>query len=273
MSRMSEAQYELIQDCKEKKITARSARNTRTHNGKSGAVKFPSDYLTAKERKKLSGECKSYRMNDPMTFKEFLNLPDDLKVCYIKALRQKYDVPDSYIAEMMGIAKSGLCRVLTDLGLTKGRGYGKRTWKKDEFMAWRTGENVDNVVPAEEENTSLEDNVRKASEILGKEFEAARVKNKGESEWCSESITPLIPVGIAPDNGTLTFEGKANDILLSLQGILQNRYVRLSVQWTTAEAPIIKSPMVNTDELRNAGKIIDYAILNKQRREKLNTKG
>lgn len=46
--RMNDIEYEFTKDVIEKKITARSARSTRTHNGKRGAVKFPSDYKTKK---------------------------------------------------------------------------------------------------------------------------------------------------------------------------------------------------------------------------------
>lgn len=43
---MTDEKYEFLQDCRDKKITARSARSTRTHCGKGGAVKFPSDYMS-----------------------------------------------------------------------------------------------------------------------------------------------------------------------------------------------------------------------------------
>lgn len=47
MAWYSDEEYAYRQDCKEKAITARSARYKRTHCGKGGAVKFPSDYMTA----------------------------------------------------------------------------------------------------------------------------------------------------------------------------------------------------------------------------------
>lgn len=279
MSKMSEAQYELIQDCKEKKITARSARSTRTHCGKAGGVKLPSDYLSAKERKKLNGVCKSYRMNEPMTWEEFKAMPDDLKKEYIKGLRQKYNVPDNELAKMFGVSGYPVFKCFEELGLGQGKNGRKRTWDSAGFYTWKNKDNVEEV-----EHASLEDNVRKASEILGKEFEAARMENKSESEWVNNppiaipiepsSITPLTPTGIAPNNGTLTFEGTANDILLSLQGILQNRYVRLTVQWSVVDENVGLPPMkIDTDALAKAGKIIDYAVMNEQRKKALGTKG
>lgn len=85
---MKDEEFLFHSDCHEKKVTARSARNTRTHNGKRGKVKFPSDYLTKKEIKAMSGEVKSYRLNEPMSWREFKAMPDDIKVTYIKLLRE-----------------------------------------------------------------------------------------------------------------------------------------------------------------------------------------
>lgn len=62
---MTDERFTFIEDCKDKKRTARGAHNKRTHCGKGGAVMFPSDYLTTKEKKAMNGECKAYRMNDP----------------------------------------------------------------------------------------------------------------------------------------------------------------------------------------------------------------
>ena len=62
MAWLPDEQYVLREDTREKAITARSARHTRTHCGKGGAVKFPSDYLSKKELKAMNGETKSYNI-------------------------------------------------------------------------------------------------------------------------------------------------------------------------------------------------------------------
>lgn len=46
---MNDEKYVFINDCAEKKRTARGIHNKRTHAGKGGKVIFPSDYLTRKE--------------------------------------------------------------------------------------------------------------------------------------------------------------------------------------------------------------------------------
>ena len=90
---MKDETYLFVSDMKDKKVTARSARNKRTHCGKGGRVRFPSDNLSKKELQKMNGECKAYRLNDPMGWKEFKAMPDDLKITYIKLLRKEFNVP------------------------------------------------------------------------------------------------------------------------------------------------------------------------------------
>lgn len=247
MSWMSEAEYDFMQDCKDKKITAWSAHHTRTHCGKGGRAKFPSDYLTEKERKNLSGECKSYRMNDPMNWEGFLELPDDLKVCYIKALRLKYDIPDSYIAEMLGTTNSCLGKKLTELGLGRSN---KRNWKKDEFMVWcnsrrKKHTKVDNLVPTKEANEMI----------------AEAVKNV--DVWTTDHSVPRA--------GRMTFVGNADDILKTLGDILKNEKVRFTVDWHKVDETGVVD--LNAETLAKAATTLNYAALNEQRKKAQGTKG
>ena len=48
MAWMDEYEWDFVKDSMDKKNIARSASHTRTHCGKGGAVKFPSDYLSKK---------------------------------------------------------------------------------------------------------------------------------------------------------------------------------------------------------------------------------
>lgn len=136
---MKDEEYLFHQTSREQKNIARSARNKRTHNGKGGRVKFPSDYMTKKELKAMNGEVKSYRLNEPMTWKEFKGLPDDIKVTYIKLLREKWGVPDTHIAEMMQITKCRFSQEMTRLGLNGGRKARNYKWDTEGFRAWAHG--------------------------------------------------------------------------------------------------------------------------------------
>ena len=67
MALLPDEQYVMISDSIEKKKIARSSHNRKTHCGKSGRVKFPSDYLSKKELKAMNSDVKSYNLNRPMT--------------------------------------------------------------------------------------------------------------------------------------------------------------------------------------------------------------
>lgn len=159
---MDDITYEFMQDCRDKKVTARSARSTRTHNGKRGAVKFPSDYLTKKEREAMNGKVETYRLNEPMTWKEFKQLPEDLMKDYIKAIREKFNAPDNYIAEMMGVTHGCLGGYIKALGMSRGRNYvGRNTWDRERFLAWSHGVDIcavnESAVEVEEEPADREE--------------------------------------------------------------------------------------------------------------------
>ena len=80
----------------------------------------------------MSGECKSYRLNEPMSWKEFMSMPDDIKVTYIKLLRQKFDVPDCKIGEMLGVEKNKMSIEIKRIGLGHGVKHGgNRRWDKE----------------------------------------------------------------------------------------------------------------------------------------------
>jgi hypothetical protein len=49
MSRLPDEQWLMIEDSINKKKIARGSRNRKTHCGKGGSAKFPSDYMTRKE--------------------------------------------------------------------------------------------------------------------------------------------------------------------------------------------------------------------------------
>lgn len=120
---MSEISDMLREECADRKRTARGAFNKKTHNGKGGRVKFPSDYLSKKEKEKMNGEVKTFKMNQPISWEEFKTYPDDIKRQYIRALRMRFQVPDKLIAEMMGVPKSTFGLWMQTLNMAVGKGH------------------------------------------------------------------------------------------------------------------------------------------------------
>jgi hypothetical protein len=70
-----------------------------------------------------------------MTWKQFKELPDDLKVCYIKAIRKKYATPDRVLARCMGVPAATFSKKMRELGIGLGRGSGAKSymWHDSEW--------------------------------------------------------------------------------------------------------------------------------------------
>ena len=267
MAWYSDEQWDYMQDCKDKSITARSARSTRSHCGKGGRVKLPSDFMTKKELKSMNGECKSYRLNSPMSWEEFKSMPDDLKVVYIRALREKYNTPDKYIAEMFGVGRPTLCNYFKGLGLNTGSASAasKQTWNKEAFLAWRNGvkleetekkygdelirmsnEFVEAAKAAEETDIPESEEEKIVDEILDSNAMTETVGTLNELigktiDTYPDGLTincagPLAFVGhhmpVIPESGTMTFNNNlADDALDTIKTILSNVRVNLTISW------------------------------------------
>ena len=163
---MTDEKYTFITDVAEKKRTARGAFNKRTHNGKGGKVRFPSDYLSNKERNKMNGEVREYRMNSPITYAEFKKYPDDLKKKYIQRLRDMFDVSDTDIAAMMGVKAKTLNAALIKIDARGGR-RGKR---KADYVAFEKWKRDNGAVPSSCVQTTadnvMEDGLKKLSDKI-----------------------------------------------------------------------------------------------------------
>lgn len=283
MAWLPDEQYVLMEDTREKAITARSARHTRTHNGKGGAVKFPSDYLTAKERKKLNGECIKYAsLKKPMTWEEFKALPDDLKKQYVKFLRAKYNTPVKAFAEMFGVTGACVSKLFKTIGLAEGKGAARKynVWDEEGFAAW-CGKAIERPIDIPAEETEEPETVEETPvKNVTLNVDMVRVGETAQKmgDAMMEVVDKVMKVscdnrGAVPTNGTLTFEGKSKDILRTLNDILGGQYVKLSVQWSVEDNDCVAPVTMDTNMLANAAKTIDYALLNKQRRQASGSKG
>lgn len=152
MAWYSDEQFAMIEDCREKKSTAASAFKQRTHCGKGGGVKLPSDFMTKKEIKAMNGECVSYRMNDPITWEVFKTWPEEHQKTYISNVREKFKVPNTALAKAMGADEYTFGRYVKCLGLNQGKeaGAAGRHWHETEdsirFWSWWNGEG-DSEIP------------------------------------------------------------------------------------------------------------------------------
>lgn len=216
---MTDEKFVFISDSKEKKNIARSAYKKRTHCGKGGNVRFPSDNLSKKELKKMSGEVMTYRLNDPMKWAEFKEMPDDLKRDYIKLIRQKFNATGRAIAEMMGVSQFTVSHEFGRLGIQEGKGHrGKCTqWDKAGFELWafRKAPEEPELIDQEEVEMILENHPFEIDE-------PAQIIEPVEQEERRNLI---------PYSGEMRFEGNADEVMKTVSAILGGAYVKITIEW------------------------------------------
>ena len=253
---MTDEKFTFIEDCREKKHTGRSYYNRVTHGGK---VRLPSDNLTQKELRKMSGEVKSYRLNDPMKWAEYKTMPDDLRVAYIAAIRNKYNCTNAQLAEMLGINIKSLENEITRLKIGRPKGFRAKPTEeqREAFRYWTLGvipvgveekAGAESVVEIEEEpivpaepavaidadaiSTKISEAFTKASESMKKVGEALH-KSCDALEEAISSEKDLET--IVPESGSLVFNGNAKQTLETIGMILKDADVKLTVTWSIVE--------------------------------------
>ena len=112
---MTDESYIFHQQVKERGKMKTGARHKK--NGcKSKKCTFPSDYLSRKEKAKLSGPVSSIKMNQPYRdFKSFKNLPAGLQREYFVNLIDNYGARNADIADMLGVSKTTLYTLCASL--------------------------------------------------------------------------------------------------------------------------------------------------------------
>lgn len=132
---MTDEEYMFRSECADRKRVARGSFNKRSHAGKGGRVKMPSDYMTKKERDQMNGEVQSYTLRYPMKWEHFKRLPDDLKHEYLSAIISKYNPQREALAKMFGITPNTLYVTCREVGISFQSG-GTRKGRNDAFWAW-----------------------------------------------------------------------------------------------------------------------------------------
>ena len=270
MALMPDEQYVMISDSIEKKKIAHSSHNRKTHCGKGGRVKFPSDYLSKKELKAMNGDVKSYNLNKPMTWEEFRRMPQDLQIMYIKKLRNEFGVPDSVLGKAMGVCRSSFSKAMKDLKLSLGKSAGAtgRQWfgseKSSKFSEyWNKFENKKEDIIEEESAKDETENIKetdisKAFAQIGtyvteglaegiKRYDDSSTKITNDpvtipepskncclshdlDEYAISSTNEPSHITI-PTGGRLSFDCKFDDAVKVLESILSGTNVRLNVDW------------------------------------------
>lgn len=100
---MNDFDYDVLQ---KKRVAYGAKHKVRAKRG----CHLPSDNLTAAQKRRLNGEMKIYNMNAPMSWADFKEMPDDLKVQYINHLSDEYQVSQYMLADMFGVNQTFVSR-------------------------------------------------------------------------------------------------------------------------------------------------------------------
>lgn len=219
---MTDEKFLFVTDCAEKKAIGKSYYNKVR---KGGSVRMPSDNLTKKELQAMNGEVKSYRLNEPMKWAEFKVMPDDIKISYVKLLREKFDIPDGEFYRMFGIDRSWGYKEFKRLGIGSGKGGGKKKHDKAAWNRWAFGEEeTPEEIPVVEEPKVEEEPVTPELLFTAKSAVEQTVEQPEEQEPAS-----LI-------SGEIEFVGCADAILQTIKTLLNNGRFRFTARWETVEA-------------------------------------
>jgi hypothetical protein len=227
---MTDEAFVCVEDIRERKRTARGIHNKRTHNGKGGRVKTPSDYLTRKERLEMSGECVSWRLNAPMTWEELKTAPDDIQEQYLRLIVDRYHPEKTAVADMLGITIYRMDLLMKKYGLVFPRGGNRPAGRNDAFDAWRHG-----VPLAVEEKAQVEipkeEPVEAASEIIKLQDEIKAPEDKKENEMTLAFWETMFKRCKAPESGRIVMSGTPAEIAKTIATFLGAAEIRCTVEW------------------------------------------
>lgn len=135
---MDDAKYLFLSDSKEKKDIARSARKKVTHTG----CTLPSDYLSAKQKRKLNGEVFSVNIKKPMKYAAFKLLPRDIQQQYLDFVTSEFSCGQrDFAMDILGVHDYTLHRYIVKVGLRSPWKQGKHyKLKKNKWAKFITGQ-------------------------------------------------------------------------------------------------------------------------------------
>lgn len=108
----------------------------RKNGSKSRACTLPSDRLSEAQRRKLNGPVVTLRLNEPMTWAEFLAHSDEHKRLYLSHLMELYHPDAAKLAEMFGTSRAAVSQHLRTHDLPRGKAKAHQSYTPEENKAW-----------------------------------------------------------------------------------------------------------------------------------------
>lgn len=203
---MTDEKYIFNETERERKRTARGVHNKRSHAGRGGRVKTPSDYLSRKERNKMNGDVNIYKLNEPMSWKTFKMMPDDIQSQYLNGIISKYDPDAIALARMFKTTPETVRKKMKELGIKPKKGGYQDPNRNDAFFTWLHGISAESggAVESAVEPGKVEE-VKTIAELPGRKF--------------------------APLSGHMTLCGTPAEIGETIATFLGNECIKCEVTW------------------------------------------
>ena len=157
----------------------------------------------------MSEKTEIYRLNKPLTWKEFLAMPDEYRIAYITALRQKYNVPDRHLCKMMGQQSGGFSQQMQRLRIRSTRKKNV-VWDKKGFYAWVNAYRTQKAEPVED---------------------APICVPYDEETYAQHNIVVDQKEALHPCSGTLCLVGTAQSAWDIIKRILGNKTMKITLSW------------------------------------------
>lgn len=212
---MNEYERSFYDDLREKKRTATGARHLAPRGKKSFAVHLPSDYLTEKQRKELSGPVTTIKLK-PVLYEEFRTFTDAEKKLYFNLLSEQFNVSIGMTAEMMLVSYNTILTQAKRVGFdsfARG-GNNKRTAAaKQAIHKWMT-EFPEYMARRKE---LCETKVFSALDPVSVPASTEPKEESPELET-AEKITELSPILAGTDIESLVIETESFKLTINLRG-------------------------------------------------------
>lgn len=133
---------ELRREIRERKTVGYSARNRICGSKTKRAAVLPSDHLTPKQWKERNGIVTTYHLSEPMDWKSFRAMPNDLQRKYLQGLVDRFNLTQTALAEMFHISHHYLSQTLLASGFSQmfSRGRKMSDAQSENFRAFCAGE-------------------------------------------------------------------------------------------------------------------------------------
>ena len=198
---MTNEEYVFQQTSRERKRIGAGA-YARKNGSRTKKCTLPSDNMTAGEIRKRNGEIMQYKLNQPMKWKEFKSMPEDLQKEYIQKLASEKKARVIDIAEMLGVHKNYLSKYSRTI--FQGETPFTRTHQVNQSQEWK--DFIEGNINTPEERKSEEVN---SLEERSKEAETAneRVKQPKSAETTEK---------MKIKKGYVCYEGRPKEVFSKL---------------------------------------------------------